>query len=281
MTMTDPIADMLTRIRNANIAPVRHREDARLEAEGVAGRDPRARGLHRRLRRRAQPARPGTTLEITHEVLRRPHAHHRRDQARVQARPAHLRPGRRRCRACSAAWAWPCVSTSQGLMTDREARASARGRRGALLCLVARPAAGEGGLMSRIGRSPIAVPVRRHGRRSSGATSPSGPPGHPGARAPRGHHASARRATRSWSSRPDDERRAPRPARAHALARRQHGHGRHRGLRQGARDRRRRLPRHGQGPELARARARLLPPRPGRRARGHHLRGARRRRGSS
>ena len=38
MTMTDPIADMLTRIRNANVAMQRRGHDAVLQAEGGARR---------------------------------------------------------------------------------------------------------------------------------------------------------------------------------------------------------------------------------------------------
>ena len=59
MTMTDPIADMLTRIRNANTAHVRRRvRDAGLQAEGVPRGHLGARGLHRRLRRAAGRRRP-------------------------------------------------------------------------------------------------------------------------------------------------------------------------------------------------------------------------------
>ena len=42
MTMTDPIADMLTRIRNANTAMHDTRQDAELEAQGVPRDHPRA-----------------------------------------------------------------------------------------------------------------------------------------------------------------------------------------------------------------------------------------------
>ena len=51
--MTDPIADMLTRLRNANIAFHDDVRDAVVEAQGGAGADPRAGGLHRGLRGRS------------------------------------------------------------------------------------------------------------------------------------------------------------------------------------------------------------------------------------
>ena len=109
--------------------------------------------------------------------------------------------------------------------------------------------------MSRIGKQPITVPrgvevtidgSQRHGE---------GPEGHARARAsPADDHRHARRRRRSWSTRPDDERAAPRAARPDPLAGRQHGHRRVRGLHQGARDRRRRLPRRRAGPAEDRAR---------------------------
>ena len=95
-------------------------------------------------------------------------------------------------------------------------------------------------------------PQRRHGQRE-------GPPGHPRAHAARGHH--GRPGGRHARGQPARRRApAPRPARPVALAGGQHGLGRHRGVHQGARDRRRGLPRHGQGPRRAGAGPRLLPP---------------------
>jgi large subunit ribosomal protein L6 len=72
---------------------------------------------------------------------------------------------------------------------------------------------------------------------------------------------------------PDRPRRAPAPARPRALARGQHGRGRHAGLREAPGAAGRRLPRHAQGPR-PRARARLLAPGEHRGARGHRVRGA-------
>ena len=95
MTMTDPIADMLTRIRNANTAmhdsvkmpssKLKVSLADLLQREGfIAGFDvgPASAG-------------PGTVLEIQLKYAVRPHPHHRRAQACLEARPAHLRPGRR------------------------------------------------------------------------------------------------------------------------------------------------------------------------------------------
>ncbi len=51
MTMTDPIADMLTRLRNANVAHHDTVQDAVFQAQGSAGRHTAPRGLHRGLQR--------------------------------------------------------------------------------------------------------------------------------------------------------------------------------------------------------------------------------------
>ena len=94
MTMTDPIADMLTRIRNANSAQfetvkmpgskLKEALAAILEREGfIAGytveKDPK----QARIPARDHP-----------EVLGRPDPDHRGHQAGLQAGAAHLRPGR-------------------------------------------------------------------------------------------------------------------------------------------------------------------------------------------
>ena len=107
MTMTDPIADMLTRIRNANIAIHDDVRDAVVEAQGGAGQDPRAEGYIEGFEVADDPKRPGDKLDDHDEVHARPQAHDLRHQARVQARPARLHRGRTTCPACSAAWASP------------------------------------------------------------------------------------------------------------------------------------------------------------------------------
>ena len=108
--------------------------------------------------------------------------------------------------------------------------------------------------MSRIGKQPITDPERRrrHDRRQPRHR--EGPEGHARARRARDDHdrPRGRRARRHAARR---RAREPRAARAHPLAGRQHGHRRVRGLRQGARDRRRRLPRRGRRARRARARS--------------------------
>ncbi len=163
MTMTDPIADMLTRIRNANTA---HFETVRMpgsklkeslaailvdegyisgyqvdDAAGQARQDPRDH----------------------HEVFARPRADHLGDQADQQAGLRIYTRADRIPRVLGGLGV-AVVSTSKGLMTDREARRRHIG--GEVLCYVwwpcAEPSRARSGwrepLMSRIGRSPIEVP---------------------------------------------------------------------------------------------------------------------------
>jgi small subunit ribosomal protein S8 len=133
MTMTDPIADMLTRIRNANSAQfdtvsmpgskLKESLAQILEREGfIAG-----------YRVTQDPARPYPTLEIT---LR-----YSEDRARtIEGIKRISKPG---LRIYAKADAMPKVlggigvavlSTSKGLMTDREARRAHLG--GEVLCYV-------------------------------------------------------------------------------------------------------------------------------------------------
>jgi small subunit ribosomal protein S8 len=133
MTMTDPIADMLTRLRNANVAM---HETVRmpssklkvalasiLEREGyIAG-----------FRTSAEPGRPGETLEIQLKYapdrsraiagLRRVSTPGLRIYARADRLPRVL-----------GGLGVAVLSTSQGLMTDREARQRRVG--GEVLCYV-------------------------------------------------------------------------------------------------------------------------------------------------
>ncbi len=133
MTMTDPIADMLTRVRNANVAmhdtvrmpssKVKEALAAVLVREGyIEGYDV------------GQPAeRPGRVLEITMKYTP--------DRARTISGIRRIsKPG---LRVYLAADKLPRVlgglgvavlSTSQGLMTDREARRRRVG--GEILCYV-------------------------------------------------------------------------------------------------------------------------------------------------
>ena len=87
MSMSDPIADMLTRIRNAQMVEKAERVDAVVEGEGRHRPGPEGRGLHRRTSRsRGEGGKP--ELEIAPEVLRRPSG----DRA---ASSASARPGLR------------------------------------------------------------------------------------------------------------------------------------------------------------------------------------------
>jgi small subunit ribosomal protein S8 len=133
MTMTDPIADMLTRLRNANSAQfdtvkmpgskLKESLAAILEREGfIAGYTVRQ-----------DPAKPGTTLEITLKY----------STERVRTIEGIKRVSKPGLRIYAKADGMPRVlggmgvavlSTSKGLMTDREARKRHLG--GEVLCYV-------------------------------------------------------------------------------------------------------------------------------------------------
>ncbi|HEY3942965.1 MAG TPA: 30S ribosomal protein S8 [Acidimicrobiales bacterium] len=133
MTMTDPIADMLTRIRNANSAqfetvkmPGSKLKEALasiLEREGfIAG-----------YRVAKDPVRPGSTLEITMKYAQ--------DRTRTIGGIRRVsKPGLRiyaqaeRIPRVLGGIGVAVVSTSHGLMTDREARKRHLG--GEVLCYV-------------------------------------------------------------------------------------------------------------------------------------------------
>src|ERR1700674_4612469 len=137
MTMTDPIADMLTRIRNANTAhfdtvsmpgsKLKESLAAILVDEGyIVG-----------YQVSEDPGKPGKTLQITMKYS----PDRLRHQAGVQARPAHLRPGRQdapRARRPRCGRGLHVQGTD-----DRPRGAPApHGWRGALLCLVVASPAG-------------------------------------------------------------------------------------------------------------------------------------------
>jgi small subunit ribosomal protein S8 len=133
MTMTDPIADMLTRIRNGNVAmhdtvkmPSSKQKEALaaiLQREGyIEGFDVQD-----------NPGRPGRTLEITMKY----------SPERVRTISGIRRVSKPGLRVYTKADRLPRVlggmgvavlSTSQGLMTDREARQRKMG--GEILCFV-------------------------------------------------------------------------------------------------------------------------------------------------
>jgi len=133
MTMTDPIADMLTRIRNANSAQfdsvkmpgskLKESLAAILEREGFIAS----------YSVKKDPARPGTTLEMTLKY----------SEDRIRTIGGIKRVSTPGLRIYAKADAMPRVlggigvavlSTSKGLMTDREARKRHLG--GEVLCYV-------------------------------------------------------------------------------------------------------------------------------------------------
>ena len=133
MTMTDPIADMLTRLRNANVAmhdTVRMPSSKVKEAlAAVLVREGYITGYH------VEPAtdRPGQVLEITMKY----------SPERARTISGITRVSKPGLRVYTAADKLPRVlgglgvavlSTSQGLMTDREARKRRVG--GEVLCHV-------------------------------------------------------------------------------------------------------------------------------------------------
>jgi small subunit ribosomal protein S8 len=133
MTMTDPIADMLTRIRNGNVAmhdSVRMPSSKLKEALAVILE---REGYIEGWSVQDDPGRPGRTLEITMKYAA--------DRTRtISGLKRVSKPG---LRVYSKADRLPRVlgglgvavlSTSQGLMTDREARQRRMG--GEILCYV-------------------------------------------------------------------------------------------------------------------------------------------------
>ena len=130
--------------------------------------------------------------------------------------------------------------------------------------------------MSRIGQAPIPVPCGVDVTIAGRHVTVKGPKGTLERDIPGADHRPPGRRRSSLVERPDDERQN---RALHGLTRSLVNNmvvGVTDGFTQGARDRRRRLPRHGPGHRQARARARLQPPGHRRRPRRHHLRGARR-----
>ena len=133
MTMTDPIADMLTRIRNANVArqDVVRMPSSKLK-EALAGILLRE-GYIAAFRIVTEQERPGHTLEVTMKYspdrattisgIRRVSKPGLRVYTRADKMPRVL-----------GGLGVAVVSTSQGLMTDREARKRRVG--GEVLCYV-------------------------------------------------------------------------------------------------------------------------------------------------
>jgi small subunit ribosomal protein S8 len=87
MAINDPIADMLTRIRNATRNKAKHVACMNNKVCRGVAQCPRRRGLHQGLRGRRGPGQVGLHQHRP-EVRPARRAHHQRDQARVQARAA-------------------------------------------------------------------------------------------------------------------------------------------------------------------------------------------------
>ncbi|PZS15862.1 MAG: 30S ribosomal protein S8 [Acidimicrobiales bacterium] len=133
MTMTDPIADMLTRIRNANVAM---HDTVRMPGSKL--KESLATILEREgyidgFRTAEDPGRPGRMLEITMKYTD--------DRGRtISGLKRVSKPGLRvytradRLPRVLGGLGVAILSTSQGLMTDREARQRRTG--GEILCFV-------------------------------------------------------------------------------------------------------------------------------------------------
>jgi small subunit ribosomal protein S8 len=190
MNISDPIADMLTRVRNASRA--RHTGGARAprRAPSVRSPHPQGGGLHRRRPRGARRGCAAPRLELKYvdgkvpvvSGLKRISKPGLRVYARKTEIPRVL-----------GGLGVVIVSTSQGIMTGSR-RARPAGRRSPRLRLV-------GGTMSRIGRLPIAVPRASTSRRRADHHR-QGPQGHPEPRAPPGSWSSAARTVSSSSPGP-------------------------------------------------------------------------------
>ena len=122
MTMTDPIADMLTRLRNANTAYHDTVAMPHSQAEDPRRRDPPAGGLHRRLARgRPSEGEVGKTLTLDlkygpnrERSIAGDPARSRKPGLRVYAKSTNLP-------RVLGGLGVAIISTSSGLLTDRQA----------------------------------------------------------------------------------------------------------------------------------------------------------------
>ena len=132
MSMTDPIADLLTRIRNAQTGAQDGSVGAVFQSEDRDGQGAEGRRLRRRFpvderRREADAGRRA-------EVLRGP-ARDRPPRARRRVRACASTAARTSCRRSQGGLGIAIVSTPKGVMSDRQARAIGQG--GEVLCIVA------------------------------------------------------------------------------------------------------------------------------------------------
>ena len=131
MSMTDPIADLLTRIRNAQLRQARPPGRAGLQAEAGGRAAPQGGGLHQELPGDRGSA--GGTLRVFLRYSQDGVAGDLAYRAGQQARPPGL-PRRDEIQPVRNGLGIGIVSTSQGLLTDRQARERRVG--GELLCEV-------------------------------------------------------------------------------------------------------------------------------------------------
>ena len=192
MTMTDPIADMLTRLRNANIGHARRRDacpppSSRRRWPRVLQRE----GYITDFSVAARHHGPGQPPDDHAQVLPRAGAHDLRHPADLQARPAGVPQGRGDPPGAGRARAWPSCRPTRGSCPTARRASVGWAARSSATC-------GEEGTMSRIGKTPIPVPVGRDRRHRGPDRHREGPQGHARPRGARAHHRPPG-ATVSWS----------------------------------------------------------------------------------
>ena len=131
MSMSDPIADMLTRIRNAQGVEEDYGRNAVVQSQSCDCQRPEGRGLHRGFCGR-RSGRQGRT-EDRFEVLRGRPGH--RAAQRVSRPGLRIYKGKDDIPSVMNGLGVAIVSTPKGVMTDRKARATGVG--GEVICYVA------------------------------------------------------------------------------------------------------------------------------------------------
>ncbi len=198
MSMTDPIADMLTRIRNACGSKHRRVDMPASKMKLEIARMLKENNFIRTIKTvAAADGRP--LLRVRAQVRAGRTAGHPRAAARLDPRTAQVRRRGRDSARAQRPRAWRSSAPRKGLMTDREARATAHRRRTSRSRLVRRPT------MSRIGKIPIQIPkgvtVTVKGQR----VTVKGPKGELHRERAPGHRRGGRTATIVTVSRPSDE----------------------------------------------------------------------------
>ena len=130
--MTDPIADMLTRIRNAALARHDRTEMPHSKLKEHVARVLKGEGFIDDVRVSEGEGRKQLTLVLRYGRDRQ--SRHRRRPPRLDARAAASTCATTASTACAQGMGISILSTSRGVMTDREARRQRVG--GELLCEV-------------------------------------------------------------------------------------------------------------------------------------------------